>query len=191
MECSPPGGIEARHLLREVTEGDIAVLSDETLDLGLCSQAHVLLALIGGAVVVGLAIAAARQRALLVKSDHDGHVRGVGAVPARLRVQRFHHGPHGRLARRPELLHHLGFELMQHRRSCAASRPSLGAKRHLRRRIAARGRLERGVACAVAPGARALAGATTSYDGQARGETQGITTLGEDEIAPIFKQSVA
>src|SRR2546421_6638948 len=38
--------IETRHLLCEMTERHLAVLSDEALDLGLGPQAHVLVALI-------------------------------------------------------------------------------------------------------------------------------------------------
>src|ERR1700733_3323691 len=138
LERPAPRGVEPRHLLGEMAERDVAVLVDEALDLSLRAESHVLVALVGRGVVVGLALAAATQHPLLVQPRHDRHVRRVRTFVARARVERLHHRTDRRLASGPQLLHHLGLELVERRR-----RGGTGALRrsgrHLRRTLAGGG----------------------------------------------------
>src|SRR5580700_2672229 len=136
LERPPARGIQLRHLLGEVAEGDVAVLVDEALDLGLRPQSHVLVALVGRGVVVGLALASPAEQALLVKPRHDRHVRRVGAFLARAGVERLHHRAHGGLATGPQLLHHLGLELVQRRWGGSGAWALRRTARHLRRNLA-------------------------------------------------------
>jgi hypothetical protein len=133
------GRIETRHLLREMAERDLPVLLDETFDLRLRSQGHVLIALVGGGVVVGLTLSPADEHALLVQAGHDRHVGRVCAFFRRALVERLHHGAHRSLTASPQLLHHLGLEFMQRRRNEGRCRWLALMRAHLRHSIAARG----------------------------------------------------
>jgi len=107
LQCPSPGRVKTRHLLREVTERDLSVLLDKPFDLRLRPQGHVLIAVVGGGVVVGLALPPADQDAFLVQAGHDRHIRRVGALFLRVLVERLHHGANRSLSASPELLHHL------------------------------------------------------------------------------------
>src|SRR5690348_16072791 len=118
LQLAAAFGVKLRHLAREVAQRHVAVALDELVDAGLRPLVLVLAAREGRSVEVGLAFAPARQQALGVQARQDRHVGRVGPRLLGTRVERVH-----RLADRdlalapaPDLVHHLGLELVQRRR---------------------------------------------------------------------------
>src|SRR5215212_3996572 len=110
-------GVKARHLSREVAERGVTVLLDERVDAGLSAEIRVLLARVHRAVEVGLALTPPRDESLGVQSPKDRHVGRIRAWLLSPPVQRLHDLAHGDLAiAAPDVLHHLGLELVQLRR---------------------------------------------------------------------------